>query len=62
MSSEFHFAIHQFIERKLTIEAFISNAGSLYMRSNFDNILIIVIKETLKAFDDFKRKQQKCMK
>ena len=44
LSKEFHFAIHQFVERKVTIEVFILNAGRLNMRSNFDDILIIVVK------------------
>ena len=44
LSWEFHFAIHQFVERKVTIEAFISDARCLTMTSNFDNILIIVAK------------------
>ena len=41
-----------------TIEAFISNTDRLNMTSNFDNMLIIVVKDTLKAFDDFKNKQK----
>ena len=63
MSQELHFVIHQFSERKVTIAAFISNAGRLNMISNFDNILIIVAKwkyssfyrfrPTLKSFCDY---------
>ena len=44
MSKEFHSAIHQFVERRLTIEAFVLNTGRLNMTSNFDNIVIIVVK------------------
>ena len=44
MSKEVHSAIHQFVERRLTIEASILNTGRLNMTSNFDNIIIIVGK------------------
>ena len=33
MCSEFHFAIHQFVERRLTIDAFILHTGRLNMTS-----------------------------
>ena len=44
MNQEFHFVIHESVERKLTIEAFLLNTGRLNMTSNFDNVLIIVVK------------------
>ena len=40
MSKEFHFTNYRF-EKKLTIEAFISNTGHLSMTSNFGNTLMI---------------------
>ena len=43
-NTTFHFAIHQFVERKLTIEAIILNTGRLNLKSNFNIILIIVLK------------------
>ena len=44
MSLEFHFAIHRISERKPTIETLASNTGRF--------------KDTLKAFDDFQKKQK----
>ena len=44
MSLEFHFAIHRISERKPTTETSTSNIGRL--------------KDTLKAFDDFQKKQK----
>ena len=50
MSKEVHSAIHQFVERRLTIEASILNTGRLNMTSDFDNIIIIVGKWKFSSF------------
>ena len=44
MSKEFHFAIHRFVEKKLTIEALVLNTGRWSTTSDFNNNLIIVVK------------------